>query len=715
MSGRRSTIAAPVKALAASAAGAARRAWIFLGVRLGGRGRLLLISLAAILAGVVVIDRALPPPLDRADRLATLVVDKDGQWLRAIATPEGRWRFRADLDALDPEFVRRIVAVEDKRFWSHWGVDPAAMLRAAGGLVRSGRVASGGSTITMQVARLLEPRPRTVPSKIMEMIRALQIEARLSKREILEIYLTLAPYGGALEGVRAASLTYFGREPVDLTDAEMALLAALPQAPEARRPDRRPLAARRARDRLLTRFVDLGLIDARRADEGAQEALPTRTAYRVRAFHAADELARTRRDAVTRGLLATTLDARLQTRIEGLAATHAASQGEDVTAAILVVEVGPAAVRAAVGSAGLDKPGGWIDMTTAQRSPGSTLKPFIYGLAMDEGLLAPATILDDSPTRFDGYLPENFDKKFHGVVSAATALQHSLNVPAVSALSALGAERFDAALKAAGADPRLPRRAGARPGLPIALGGVGLTARDLVLLYAALANDGGARPLAWTPQETEANLKRPPSALMSAQSARKIGEILRASPSPGGRAPSWLAADAPRVAFKTGTSYGYRDAWAAGYAGGWVVVAWIGRADGAARAGVTGRDAALPLLFDVFDQLAVGRDADPEAERVAPQGLERLVRRASPAGPVIVFPPDGAEIAVTGFGSHARGVAFAGRGEALDWYVDGLKQPAEPTSGRVVWRPEGPGFYEVRAVDMQGRSAQAKVRVKDAF
>jgi penicillin-binding protein 1C len=290
-----------------------------------------------------------------------VTLDRRGQWLRALPVEDGRWRIRADLERTDPSFIRRLIAIEDQRFFRHAGVDPRAVFRAGGTAVARGRVVSGASTLTMQTARLLEPRPRNLGAKLIEMVRAVQIEARLSKREVLSLYLTLAPYGGNLEGVRAASLSWFGHEPESLTLGEQALLIALPQAPEARRPDRRPAAARAARDLVLDRMAAAGLTTAAEAEEAKADPMPARGRFPALAWHAAGELAR--RAPTDQATVVSTIDAGLQARLEPIAAAYARSQGLDATAAILVVEIEGRAVRAAVGSGGLDRPGGWIDMT----------------------------------------------------------------------------------------------------------------------------------------------------------------------------------------------------------------------------------------------------------------------------------------------------------------------------------------------------------------
>lgn len=665
---------------------------------------------------VAAADLLAPPPLYRAEALSALALDRNGQWLHAFTTDEGRWRFQAKLDDIDPVFVERLIAIEDKRFYAHWGVDPLAVMRAGASALRAGEIVSGASTITMQTARLLEPRPRTVGSKLIEMLRAAQIERRLSKREILELYLTLAPYGGNIEGVRAASLIYFDKEPVRLTDAEQALLIALPQSPEARRPDLRQQAAARARKDILNKLAASGALTARRAQEAGEAALPAeRYAFRRLAYHAAHRLSSLRGG----GDVVTTLDAGLQAQAEAAlrayVANHAQEAGDGATAALLIIQNDTRAVRAAVGSSGLDAAGGWIDLTRAARSPGSALKPFIYALAFEDGLAGPSTVIDDMPRSFGGYSPENFDRSFRGEVRLREALQHSLNLPAVRALERVGAARFSATLQNAGVDLKTPDRADEKPGLTLALGGAGVTAQELAVLYSALGADGKTQPLRWV-QGEEYGVDRKGYRLMSPASAERISVILADAPSLEGRAPAHLSRSAFRVAFKTGTSYGYRDAWAAGHGGGYTVVVWVGRADGAARPGQTGRKAAAPLMFEIFDMLERDGAAsdDPlvrEQNENATFSLSFARLDAAPrlSPPEIVFPRHGVEVYL----SPQRAFALAARGGAAgyQWYVNGELLPRETTSGRALWRPEAAGFYDVIVVDADGRRAQSKVRV----
>lgn len=674
----------------------------------------LAIAFAALLAATFALDRIFPPPLERGAVVSSLVSDRDGRPLRAISTPDHYWRFKAELDEIDPVFIEALLEVEDQRFWGHHGVDWVGMVRAVWSSAKAGRIVSGGSTITMQTARLLEPRPRTIPSKLIEMFRAHQIEARLSKEEILELYLTLTPYGGNIEGLRAASWHYFGRGPDRLSDDQIALLIALPQSPEVRRPDLRPKGADAGRKAIVSKLERLGYLDAARAEEARTSHMPTgEHAFPSRAWHATAQAA----EGMS-GDVRSTLDARLQAELEGLAREHARTFGDETQVAMLVVDIPTRAVRAAVGSASRDIPGGWLDLTAQARSPGSTLKPFIYAMTFDDGSAAPDTRIADLPKRFDSYQPDNFDRMFRGDVRVSEALQHSLNVPAVLALDRIGPERFAATLALAGAPPRISKGADKEPGLALALGGAGMTARELAVLYAALGDGGDAKPLVWRADQ-EARMRAARGyRLMGPDSAEKILRILRNAPTPAGRMPGRLTANAPQIAFKTGTSYGFRDAWAAGVSGDHAIVVWVGRADGAPRPGATGREAALPILFEAADRAAYhlgsGGGAKTRLMSEQPAEAKGALARFERGGraPEILFPPKDAELwsgAING--KPSRPFVLAGRGEGrLDWYVDG--EPCETDdAGLPVWQPERSGFYRVSAVDAAGREASVKVRV----
>ena len=475
-----------------------------------------------------------PPPLGRDLEVSTLVLDRNGKLLRAYLTSEGRWRLPATREQVDPIFLEALLAYEDKRFFSHPGVDPLAVMRAAYQFVTHGRIVSGGSTITMQVARLLEPRRhRSLDAKIRQTVRALELEWALSKDEILGLYLTLAPYGGNLEGIRAASLAYFGKEPRRLTLGEAALLVALPQSPEFRRPDRFPEKAKLARDRVLDRIAGKGLFSDAEIAHAKQEDVPTaRKKMPLIAPHAADQaLAQTPKERVVR----LTIDGGLQRSLEKLARERAEALGADMSVAIVVVDNATGEVLARVASPDYFdvRRAGAVDLTQAVRSPGSALKPFIYGLGFEDGLIHPESLIEDRPIRYAGYAPENFDLTFQGTVTVRRALQLSLNVPAVAVLDAVGPSRLVARLAQAGAPLELQKSEA--PGLALGLGGVGVRLTDLTMLYAGLARQGTVAPLI----ERLGAPPLPPRRLIEPVAAWYVGNVLLGTPPPrerGGRA-----------------------------------------------------------------------------------------------------------------------------------------------------------------------------------
>ncbi|MEL7200726.1 MAG: penicillin-binding protein 1C [Pseudomonadota bacterium] len=678
---------------------------------------------------ILLLDRVFPPPLARLADQGIIVRDHQGQWVHGFTNEAGRWQFAADLSKIDPAFIEELIAIEDQRFYDHPGVDGQALIRAMINGVRAGRIVSGASTITMQTARLLEPRPRTLTAKAIEMIRALQLERRLTKEEILSAYLTLAPYGSNIQGVHAASLIWFQRPPTYLTPAQRALLIALPQAPEARRPDRRGKSAKRARNKILDKIVSTGLLSAEDARQAARDRVPTERHPLPRAaWHLAHQTANDpdwQPGALNDRL---TLDLTLQRRAQAMLATYLGQGDDAVTGAIIIVENKSRAVRALVGSSGLERPGGWNDLTRAVRSPGSTLKPFIYAMAFDDGSLAPDQVINDMPRSFQGYRPENFDRTFRGEVRIRDALQHSLNIPAVLALDQVGASRFAAALDMVGVRMRTVRRAKSADGLALALGGVGITMRELATLYTGLANGGEIAPLVWAVDAARPE-KTGTYQLISARAAQRITEILRTAPSLAGRTPAALTQAAPAIAFKTGTSYGFRDAWTAGYTDEYTIVVWIGRADGAPRPGETGRKTAAPLLFSLFDlvgetpaRTSLVADAAPEEEpalHLANIPVPAPIRDRRASKPQITYPRDQVSLylsfddAKPAQISKQRGFVLAARGGSgpLRWFVNGKGLPVVDGAGGPLWRPDRPGFFDIAVTDAAGQSHSVQVRV----
>lgn len=653
------------------------------------------------------IDATVLPPL--AVEMSVEVLDRDGELLRAYTVAEGRWRLALPPDNVDPLYLKMLIAYEDRRFREHSGVDLRSMTRAVVQAVRNGRIVSGGSTLTMQVARLLEDGTTgEVGGKLRQMRVALALERRLSKDRILQLYLHLAPFGGNLEGVRAASISYFGKEPRRLTPAEAALLVAIPQSPETRRPDRAADRAEAARNRVLARAVEAGVIDAEAAEAALREEVPgLRKPFPALAPHLADRARDAEPQALTHRL---TLDRALQTKLEALAQEAVAGRGEALQVAILVADHASGEILASVGSAGYqaDLRQGFVDMTQAPRSPGSTLKPLVYALAFDEGLGHPETMIDDTPMTFGTYAPQNFDRLYLGTIRMREALQLSRNIPVVQLTEALGPARLISAMEKAGMKPMFP---GNQPGLAIALGGVGVTLSDMVQLYAAIARGGVTRPLSWRLDAEVPEGQR----LVSAVAAWQVGDILAGlAPPPG--APS------NRLAYKTGTSYGSRDAWAIGFDGRHVIGVWMGRADGTPVPGAFGADVAAPVLFQAFNRLKPKLDPQPPAPASTllvsnaelPQPLRRFRSRSAayePAAdaPAVAFPPDGAEVELLLAGLKVR---VTGGTAPFTWLADGVPVIVGMKAREAMLALPGMGFVTLSVIDAEGRSARSQVRVR---
>jgi penicillin-binding protein 1C len=546
------------------------------------------------------------------------------------------------------------------------------------------------------------------------MVHADALEHQLTKTQILTLYLTLAPYGGNIEGIRAASLAYFGKEPTRLTTAEAALLVALPQSPEARRPDRDPVAARNSRAMVLDRLVGQGVIAAEEAEAAKLEPIPTaRREFPMLAAHMAQQALSAQPGARHIDL---SIERRLQGALEQLGASRATQLGPKVSVAIVVADQASGDILASVGSAGLfaTQSQGYVDMTRAVRSPGSTLKPLIYGLAFELGLAHPESLIEDRPTAFGGYVPVNFDGFNRGTVTVRQALTESLNIPAVVVLDAVGTARLVSRLKRAHANPLLPNNTA--PGLAIGLGGVGVTLRDLVSVYAAIARGGkpvrlrdGVIPEVPDPASA--------AAVLDPVAAWYVSNILADVPPPLNGSPG-------RIAYKTGTSYGYRDAWAIGYDGKTVIGVWVGRADGAPVPGISGITAAAPILFESFDRLgapAVKLRAAPPGVLFAsnaqlPTPLKRFRHPndsmvARDAAPQIAFPADGVDLDLGLASGAERPLVVKVRNGVppFTFFANGAPFGHSAFARQNSWQPDGPGYVTLSVVDAEGRSDRVKV------
>ncbi|WP_137983311.1 peptidoglycan glycosyltransferase PbpC [Pseudomonas viridiflava] len=543
-------------------------------------------------------DRLWPLPLPRDD-LARVVLAEDGTPLWRFADANGVWRYPVSNEQVSPYYLEALLTYEDRWFYSHPGVNPLALLRATWQNLSGARVVSGGSTLSMQVARLLDPHSRTLSGKFRQLWRTLQLEWHLSKDQILSLYLNRAPFGGTLQGVAAASWAYLGKSPQNLTRAEAALLAVLPQAPSRLRPDRHPQRAQQARDKVLRRLAEFQVWPQASVNEALEE--PLWLAPRQEPS-LAPLLARRLNRPNSPPLIRTTLDASLQRRVEDLLMGWRARLPERTSAAILVVEAENMAVRAYVGSVDINdaKRFGHVDMVTALRSPGSTLKPFLYGMAMDAGLIHSESLMQDVPRRYGDYRPGNFSSGFGGPVAASSALSMSLNLPAVQLLEAYGPKRFAAELRNGGVPLTLPPLA--EPSLALILGGAGSRLEDLVTGYSAFARGGRSADVRLQPQDRLRQRR-----MMSPGAAWIIRRILSGQSRPD-IDPRAELVQRPQLAWKTGTSYGFRDAWAIGVGPRFLVGVWIGRPDGTPVPGQFGLASAAPLMLQVHDVL-VNRDS----------------------------------------------------------------------------------------------------------
>jgi penicillin-binding protein 1C len=653
------------------------------------------------------------PDLAKADKISPTVLADDGSILKIYLSDDHVWRLRTSRQDVPQAYLDMLFAYEDRRFYRHFGIDLLAVSRASYDLMRYRTAVSGASTLSMQVVRLLERQRPGLPGKIVQALQAIKLERRLDKNAILDLYLTLAPFGGNIEGVRAASLQYFGHEPKSMTLAQSALLIALPQSPERRKPRPAGDSTRDARDRVLRRLAAQQTISQFAAQEASRRPIPDgRGAHLQLAHHLSDRL---RSETPGTSSIRTLVDRRLQVRAEDLTKTFVAQQPDLANTAVLIVRRHDMAVRAYIGGGAYfdASRSGMVDLVRAVRSPGSTLKPLIYGLAFEETIVHPETIVSDDNVRIRGYAPENFDKKYRGELTARDALVQSVNTIAVMLLDRVGVEHFVGRVRTAGIglelpDPRTP------PSLAIALGGAGITLENLTKLYAGIANDGMVRPLRLRADEDETG----PSRLVSRDAAWMVTDILADAPPAKGRAVLRSRDGGRQIGYKTGTSYGFRDAWAIGFNRDHVVAVWIGRPDGAGRPGETGAGAAVPLMHQIFGLLPVPLlDVAGHRPAAAASGdrevTGRLTRYAAAGSslkpstqqlPAFRFPVNGSTIKLERTGA-SMAISIVGGSPPYSLYVDGKSVETQSSESSVSWMPKGRGQATFVVVDSTGMQA----------
>ncbi len=548
-----------------------------------------------------------PPSLPESEEYSAVFLDADERVLRVFLNPDEQWILpRLEPEAIPAKLEAAVLVSEDRYFYRHPGVNPFSIVRALIQNIREGRIVSGGSTITMQLARILDPKPRTIPAKIVELLQALRLETRYSKRGILSLYLSHAPYGGNVIGVSAASLRYFGKEATELTWAQATTLAVLPRNPGMAYPGADDRRLRVVRDRLLSTLTDEGYIDERTLGLALEEKVPDReepfplrVPHFTRYLH--EELGR--RSGVHR----TFIDLDIQHDVERTVRSHAAylsSLGIE-NAAVLIAETATGRIKSYMGSVDFfnERIGGRVDGVRSPRSSGSILKPFLYALSIDSGLIVPKTMIMDVPTSFGTFNPQNIGMSYSGMIQAGEALQRSLNVPAVRLLGRYGHRDFHLFLRHAGLTTLF--RSPDDYGLTLILGGAETKLYDLVRLYRGLGNGGVFLPL--VPDETFENEygvdRSEAEALVSPGASKMILDVLREVKRPG--LESWWRSfsESRPLAWKTGTSYGNRDAWAVGVSPEWTVGVWVGNFSGRENVNLRSTTCSAPLLFDLFNSL----------------------------------------------------------------------------------------------------------------
>jgi len=572
--------------------------------KLFNKKRLLRLMLASTFLIIIFVSLLLTIPLpdkklnsDKAYRF----YDHQGQLLNMIISKDGFFRMQINLEDISPLFIKSLLLYEDKYFFQHFGVNPLAIVRAAKQNISSSKIVSGGSTITMQLSRMLQRQKRSYWVKLVEIFRALQLEIRMSKKQILAHYITIAPYGGNIEGVEAAATLYFGKSARHLSVAECALLVALPKSPNRYRPDRFPQRAKQQRNKVLKLMHQNNLITAGQYQRAL--AVPVNVKRRKVKTLMAHAAWRYRLAHPKHYEVKTSIDENLQRRAKRLLKSHIdrVKKYNISNGAVVIIDNATREVRALVGSTNFFSKLnlGANDGTYSPRSPGSTLKPFIYALAMHKGLIAQKTMLYDVPTSFHGYSPINFSRSYRGLVSVQRSLADSLNVVAVELTRQVGLKEFHQLLKKGGISTL--DKSPDYYGLPLVLGGVEVRLIELTNLYSSLANGGIYQPYKlFLTNQTNTHVKK---RILSKEASWLTTHILTDVQRPDFPSSWQFSKNRPTIAWKTGTSYGHRDAWSIGFTPKYTIGVWVGNFNNSPSRGLIGGKAAAPLLFDLFQSI----------------------------------------------------------------------------------------------------------------
>ncbi|MBL7186097.1 MAG: penicillin-binding protein 1C [Phycisphaerae bacterium] len=642
----------------------------------------------------------LPFPTERLEKWAVspTISDANDRPILSIVGSDDQRRHPIRLDQMSPWLKQATIAVEDERFYHHYGVDPLAVMRAAGQNIAAGRIVSGASTLNMQLCRMMDGRPRSLKAKIIESFRALQLNKLMDKDDIVELYLNTAPYGGNLRGVEAASLRYFARHAKDLSLGQAALIAGLPQSPSRYQPDRHLEAAMKRRHVVLRRMLEAGIITELQLQQARTCPIEIHPKPRVqRASHAA-WFALKRRPTGGR----TTIDLDVQKQVERLAQEHLHRLPKDTELAVVVIDIAESSIVAMIGSGNnADPVDGQVNGALAKRSPGSTLKPFIYAAAFSTCRLNGESTVYDIPISRGGWTPLNFDRAFTGQLTAAEALQRSLNVPAILIAEAVGLARCCGILEAAGIP--LPPDAQRRGGLALAVGGIEVRLLELTNAYATLGRDGLRRYPRIFPDEPAPHVRA-----LAPDVCRAISEILSSRQRRPIGMDTVLAEDVPWFMWKTGTSSGRRDAWAIGHNRRYAIGVWVGRFRGTGRAAYVGAEAAEPLLAELFNLSDLRTHIDPPSTtpiRVyrplpPPRELDQCLKIAAPTPRDTFICLNGSAIVQT----------RVNRTEGISWFLNGRLIPSDISSNLTL----SAGEYELRCVDQAGQSSSVAFAVLGA-